>query len=177
MRYRIGWYSAVIFSALALINCTKANNAATDTGAAKMSAAPGPNFDKDAAERAIRQGDSLWLRSVRAKNVDSVMTLYASDAVTLQEGGPMQKGSDALRAYFTEWFKANPRDIDIKFGDIKFSDDGTLAYETGSFTGTMNGPGGKPMKASGDYLTVYKNDGGTWKAVADMSNSNSTPGK
>jgi uncharacterized protein (TIGR02246 family) len=177
MRHPFGRFSAVIVSVVALVGCTKANQASSDTGAAAVAAASGTTFDKSAAEKAIRQGDSLWLRSVTAKNVDSVMTLYASDAVSQQEGAPAQKGADAIRAGFTAWFKANPRDLNLTFGDIKFSDDGTLAYETGSFAGTMDGPGGKPMKEAGDYLTVYRNDGGTWKAVADMSNSTAQPGK
>jgi len=177
MRYPFGRYSAMIVSAVALVGCTKANQVSSDTSAAAVVAASGPSFDKGAAEKAIHQGDSLWLRSIAAKNVDSVMTLYSSDAVSLQEGGPMMKGSDAIRAGFTAWFKANPREITLNVGDIKFSDDGTLAYEAGSFAGTIDGPGGKPMKVGGDYLTVWKNDGGAWKAVADMSNSTAPPGK
>lgn len=177
MRHPFGRYSAMIVSVVALVGCAKANEASSDTGAAAVAAASGTTFDKSAAENAIRQGDSLWLRSVTAKNVDSVMTLYSSDAVSLQEGAPAQRGADAIRAGFMEFFKANPRDLNLTFGDIKFSDDGTLAYETGSFAGTMDGPGGKPMKASGDFVTIYKNDGGVWKAVVDMSNANAPPGK
>jgi len=84
----------------------------------------------------------------------------------MQEGVPAVKRTEGLRAIYAGFFKAMPRDFNVKLKGVDLSDDGTLAYDRGSFTATVNGPGDKPRK---------KIDG-RWVTVAEMSNS-SPPAK
>jgi len=50
---------------------------------------------------------------------------------------------------------------------------GDLVYTVGTYTLTMSGPKDKkPVTDKGKYMTLYKKQAdGTWKAVADMINS------
>lgn len=139
--------------------------------------APAHNFNQSAEVAAIHKQDELWTRAVTSRNLDSLMTLYTPDAISMSDGMPAAKGTDAIRTAYAGFLKANPRDLKVTSNDANFSDDGTVAYEHGSFAGTIDGPGGKPMKVAGDYLNVWKKDAGVWKTVEEISNSTLQPGK
>jgi len=168
----LSWTSAVLVCAI-MTACTSGSSTPGDTTAS--ASARSIKVDFDAARAAVLNRDSLWIRSVQAKNIDSLMTLYAPDAESMQEGVPAVKGTEALRAIYAGFFKAMPRDFNVKLKGVDLSDDGTLAYDRGSFTATVNGPGGKPLKVSGDYLNVWKKIDGRWVTVAEMSNSSPPP--
>ncbi len=157
---------------LFLSGCNKGTSASADSAAV---ASGGKSFDKSAARAEIIRADSAWLRLVQAKNVDSLMPYYAPEAVSMSEGTKAVKGTRDLRSAYTEMVKANVRDMTFKIDGVEFSDDGTMAYDHGSYSGTMDGPKGKPVKFSGNYLNVWKNIGGRWVMVAEISNS-SQPG-
>jgi ketosteroid isomerase-like protein len=70
-----------------------------------------------------------------------------------------------------EMVKSNFRDLTFKSEGVDFSDDGTMAYDYGTYGGTMDGPKGKPVKFTGSYLNVWKDVGGRWLMVAEISNS------
>ncbi len=160
------------------IGCTKKDtDDKTDSSAASAAASAAPVFDKAVSIAAIHSNNDLWLRSVTSRNLDSLMSTYASDAVAMDEGAPAAKGADAVRTAYAAFFKANPRDLKLDQHDAVFSDDGTMGWDDGTFTGTVDGPGGKPMKVSSDYLSVWKRDGGAWKIVREINNSNTTPTK
>ncbi|MEO7368270.1 MAG: DUF4440 domain-containing protein [Gemmatimonadaceae bacterium] len=160
------------------IGCTKKDtDDKTDSSEASAAASAAPVFDKEASIAAIHANNDLWLRSVASKNLDSLMSTYSSDAVSMSEGAPAAKGADAVRTAYAAFFKANPRDSKLDQHDAVFSDDGTMGWDDGTFTGTVDGPGGKPMKISSDYLSVWKRDGGAWKITREITNSNGTPAK
>lgn len=127
--------------------------------------------DKDAASAEILRADSAWMRHAQAKQVDSLMPYYASEAVSMSEGTKLAKGTNEIRSTYTEMLKANFRDMTFKHGGVQFSDDGTMAWDYGSFTGTVDGPNGKPMKVSGNALNVWKKIDGRWVMVAEINNS------
>lgn len=157
-----------------LSGCNKSTSASADS-AAVASSANGKSFDKDAARAEIMRADSAWGRLVQVKNVDSLMLYYAPDVASMSEGFKAVKGTRDLRAAYTEMVKANFRDLAINIDGVDFSDDGTMAYDHGSYGATMDGPKGKPAKATGNYLNVWKKIGGRWLMVAEISNS-SPPG-
>jgi len=168
----LSWASAGLICAI-VTACNGGSSTPGDTTA--MASARSTKVDFDAARAAVLNRDSLWIRSVQAKNIDSLMTLYAPDAESMQEGVAAVKGTEGLRAIYAGFFKAMPRDFNVKLKGVDFSEDGTLAYDRGSFMAKVNGPGGKPLKVSGDYLNVWKNIDGRWVTVAEMSNSSPPP--
>lgn len=59
--------------------------------------------------------------------------------------------------------------------DIKFSDDGTVAYETGKYSLGYADAKGNPVKDEGKYLIVWRKFDGKWKTVAESNNSDKAP--
>jgi ketosteroid isomerase-like protein len=108
---------------------------------------------------------------MQSKNIDSLMPYYAPEAVSMGEGSKAVKGTRDLRAAYNEMVKANFRDMTFKVDGVEFSDDGTMAYDHGSYSATMDGPKGKPVKIAGNYLNVWKNVGGRWVMLAEITNS------
>ena len=63
--------------------------------------------------------DSGWIRNVMAKNVDSLMTYYAPDAVSYGFGPPAT-GIDQIRTQYTGMVKATITDseVELKYGQV-----------------------------------------------------------
>jgi ketosteroid isomerase-like protein len=156
---------------LVLVACNKSTPATADS-ATVASGSTAKGFDKAAARAEIMRVDSGWTRNFMSKNVDSLMQYYSPDAVSMGEGIKAVTGAPAIRAAYVEGVKVNMRNPRITYGGIDFSDDGSLAYDHGTFTVTVDGPKGKPIDASGGFLNVFRKIGGRWVMVAEMSNSN-----
>ena len=153
-------------AAVLTAGCTKGASSTADTGmAATATAAP---VDMKADEAAIVAADSAWMRGVMAKNVDSVMIWYTPDAVSFGFGPPAA-GADQIRASYTEMVKSAMSDAKVLSNTVKFSDDGKMAYDYGTYSMTVTPPGGKPTKDTGGYLNVWRKVDGQWKLVAEMS--------
>jgi ketosteroid isomerase-like protein len=160
--------SITLVATLAVLNsaCYKGTNATADSAAAS-STASGKSFDRSAASAQILGNDSTFIRGMMAKNVDTVMCCYDNDAVSIGTGKPV-KGLGDLRRSYTDAVKANARDVTFHSDGVNFSDDGTMAWDYGTFSQTVDVKG-KATKQSGNFLNVWKNEGGKWKIVAEIS--------
>jgi uncharacterized protein (TIGR02246 family) len=158
------------FAEIIVLSCVIAGCAkkADNTDTAMTSAAAAAPADRSADMRTIVALDSGWIRNVMAKNVDSLMTYYAPDAVSYGFGAPAS-GTDQIRGLYTEMVKATITDPKLNSNTVKFSDDGTMAFDHGTYAMTMAPPGGKPSTEAGAFLNVWKKMDGQWKLVAEMS--------
>ena len=152
---------------LLLSGCSKSTPATADSSAPSSTATG--SFDENAARAQILGADSAFVRALTSKNVDSLMVYYDPSVVSL--GKTAVKGTSDLRKSYTESVKTNPRDLTFQSGGVKFSDDHSMAWDYGTFSQTSDGPNGKPAKVSGTFLNVWKNVGGRWKIVAEISSS------
>jgi uncharacterized protein (TIGR02246 family) len=153
--------------------CSKKETYATaDSGNAMATAAPA---DRGADVAMIVGLDSAWLRNVMAKNVDSIMTFYTSDAVSYGFGSSPASGTDQLRALYTEFVKSSVTDPKLNSNTVNFSEDGMMAYDHGTYSMTVTPPGGKATKENGAYLNVWRKVDGQWKLVAEMSTPIAAP--
>jgi len=75
-----------------------------------------------------------------------------------------------LRASYDKAVKSNPRDLSFQSGGVNFSNDHSMAWDYGTFSQTMDGPKGKPVKGSGSFVNVWKNVGGRWLIVGEIGN-------
>ena len=160
---------ALLAGSMLLFGCSKTNSATADTSAASSTAAG--TFDETAARAQILAADSAYLRALQAKNVDSLMIYYDPGVVSLSEGMKPVKGTADLRTSYAQVVKGNPHDLSFQSGGVNFSNDHSMAWDYGTFSGTSNGPNGKPVKGTGSFVNVWKNVGGRWLIVAEISNS------
>jgi ketosteroid isomerase-like protein len=149
-----------------LSGCAKTTPATADS-----SAATNTSFDESAARAQILAADSAYLRGLQSKNVDSLMIYYDPDVVSMSEGMKAVKGTGSLRTSYAQVVKSNARDLSFQSGGVNFSNDHSMAWDYGTFSGTANGPNGKPMKETGSFVNVWKSVGGRWLMVAEISNS------
>ena len=154
-----------------IAGCSKASDAPADTSAA---AAPALT-DRTADASTIVAMDAGWMRNLIAKNVDSLMTYYTPDAVSYGFGPTPSTGSDQIRAQYTEMVKATVTNPKITPGAVEFSDDGTMAYDHGTYQMTTAMPGKKPTNESGAFLNVWRKVDGQWKLVVEMSTPVTAP--
>ncbi|HEX2602594.1 MAG TPA: nuclear transport factor 2 family protein [Gemmatimonadaceae bacterium] len=153
----------ILGSIVLMAGCGKS---AAPTADSAGSPAAQSNFDENAARRQIIAADSAFVRAIASKNVDSLMIYYDPSVVSL--GKTVVSGTDNVRRTYTEVVKNPPTNVNFQSGGVNFSDDHSMAWDYGtvSQTATVNG---KPVRTSGTYLNVWKNVGGQWKIVAEIS--------
>jgi ketosteroid isomerase-like protein len=149
-----------------LSGCAKTTPATADS-----SSATNTSFDESAARAQILAADSAYLRGLQSKNVDTLMIYYDPSVISMSEGMKEVKGTADLRTSYAQVVKSNPRDMSFHSGGVNFSNDHSMAWDYGTFGGTSNGPNGKPVKGNGSFVNVWKNVGGRWLMVAEISNS------
>jgi uncharacterized protein (TIGR02246 family) len=153
------WSFAVLAScclALLVLSCEQRQQPASDTRAAD--------------EAAIRAINPAWFKSYNAGDVNSVVALYAEDAVVNAPGVPAARGQAAIREYFQKDIAASAAaGVTTNSGpstDVGVS--GDLGWEWGTFTVTNKS--GATIDA-GKYVTVCAKRDGKWLVVRDIWNS------
>jgi ketosteroid isomerase-like protein len=167
---------AIVLLAGSLLSsgCSKPTPATADSAAVSSTATStpaAPAFDETAARGAILGADSAYMRALQSKTVDSLMIYYEPSVVSMSEGAKPVKGAQDLRTAYNKVVKTNPRDLSFQSCGVSFSDDHSMAWDWGTFKGTSDGPTGKPVTGTGSFLNVWKNVGGRWFLVAEISNS------
>lgn len=159
--------SLTLVAVLAVLQsaCYKGTSGSADSTSAS-STASGKSFDRNAASAEILGNDSAFIRGMVSKNVDSVMCCYDNDAVSLG-AGKTTKGLSDIRKSYVEAVKTNVKDVTFHSDGVNFSDDGSMAWDYGTFSQTADVKG-KPTKQGGNFLNVWKNVGGKWKIVAEI---------
>jgi uncharacterized protein (TIGR02246 family) len=147
---------------------------AGDTAIARSAPAP---FDRAAAEAEIRQGDQEFFNAVKGKDAEAIANSYTRDAISNPPNSPPLRGHDEILKYNQEFLKLPKLTMTGETGTIGFSDDGTLAYNTGKYTATFADARGRTIKDEGKYLNVLRKEGGKWKVVVDAFSSNLPPPK
>jgi ketosteroid isomerase-like protein len=157
---------------LALCGCNKPTPATADSAAVSSTASTtaSATFDEAAARAQILGADSAFQRGLMGKHVDSLMVYYDPDVVSMGSGGKATKGTSDVRAMYDKAIKSNPRDLTFHSDGVNFSNDHSMAWDYGTYTQAADGPSGKPVKGAGNFLNVWKNVGGKWLIVAEISN-------
>jgi ketosteroid isomerase-like protein len=131
-----------------------------------------------ADEQAIRAIEADWGAVVGvagAKDIDKWMSFYADDAAVFNPNEAAMIGKASIRGGLMKML-ATPegQSMTLSFMGRKVvvARSGDLAYSEGTYTSSMKDAKGKPITDKGNYVTVWKKGAdGTWKAVADIYNS------
>src|SRR6266550_1493099 len=155
-----GAIALVTVGGLLLSSCNKPVPATADSSTASSTTAG--SFDENAARAQILGADSAFQRALQSKHVDSLMVYYDPGVVSMGSGPKPIKGTTDLRATYDKVVLTNQRNLSFQSGGVNFSNDHSLAWDYGTYTGTSDGPGGKPVTHSGTFMNVWKNVGGRW---------------
>ena len=155
----------IALGSLLLSGCSKSTPATADSATVSSTAA---TFDETAARAQILGADSAFQRALQSKHVDSLMVYYDPDVVSMGANAKPIKGTTDVRAAYDKTVKSNNRNLSFQSGGVNFSSDHSMAWDYGTYTGTSDGPNGKPLTHSGSFMNVWKNVGGRWVIVAEI---------
>jgi ketosteroid isomerase-like protein len=161
----------IAVSSLLFVGCNKPTPATADSATASStttSSTAATAFDENAARAQILGADSAFQRALVSKHVDSLMAYYDPDVVSMGANAKPIKGTTDLRASYDKAVKANNRNLSFQSGGVNFSNDHSMAWDHGTYTGTADGPNGKPVTHSGSFMNVWKNVNGRWLIVAEI---------
>jgi ketosteroid isomerase-like protein len=106
--------------------------------------------------QALRQATTTLETSFNAKDVDTILTLYADNSVFMPPNKPLLRGRGPLKGFYDSMLHAGSTDLKLTPDDV--AGHGPLADETGSYS-MMNGQ----THDRGKFLFVFRNLGGNWK--------------
>lgn len=139
--------------------------------------APAPLPDTRAADvQAVKDLEAAWAKDAAAKDPDKWASYFTEDGSGLYPGAPVLNGRAAIKAALATYVSDPNFSLTFASNRAMASKGGDMVYTQGSYTMTMTDPKTKkPVTDHGKYLTVFvKQPDGSWKAVADTFNSDST---
>lgn len=161
---------------VAVLACSTKSNPPADTTMAAQSVTT-PPADRAAEEAAIKQADEQFFAAVNARNATAAADAYADDAVYMEAGSPAITGKDAIRKQLEGLVKLPQISMSGGATNIKFSDDGTMAYEEGKFSLGYADAKGKAVKEDGKYLIIWRKSDGKWKTVSESNSMDKAAGQ
>jgi len=129
-----------------------------------------------AVRKAIDEGNARYIDACAKLDADAFAAIYDRNGASLQRGGEVVLGRDAIaKTTREEWKKlTGPLIVTIKTQEVWLVAD--IAYETGLYTFGVTSSGAGTKQLSGRYVTLWKKqaDGG-WRIFRDMSVSQDEP--
>jgi ketosteroid isomerase-like protein len=123
-------------------------------------------------EQALRDLDAQWSAAAGAKDLDKTVSYYAEGAIVMPPNASAATTKEAIRSVWKEMLTTPGAAISWKATKVEVAKSGDLAYVSGTYEETITDASGKPVNDRGKYVEIFKKQpDGTWKAVADIWNS------
>lgn len=148
-----------------------------DENAAAAAPVAVPRIDTTAAVAAIRRNDDAFFAAVKARDAKAAAMLYAPDATSMPANSPPVVGRDAIEKYNQEFLKLPKLTMTGESQLIRFSGDGTMAYDAGRYSVSFVDAKGHAVTDEGKFLNVLRPVNGEWLVVVDAFSSNQPPPK
>ena len=157
MKFQMGFLMAV---ALLIFSCKPA---------VETTATPEPIIvDLAQVKAEIQELENGWSAASNARYINTIMGLYADDAVSMPEGKPTESGKDAIKASIeADWAKA-PEGQMVNFVTQEVYGDGEIVTEIGT-SETKNASG--EVTSSGKYFAIWKKVDGKYLCMREIYNS------
>jgi uncharacterized protein (TIGR02246 family) len=139
--------------------------------------APAPPPDTRVSDvRSVKDIEAVAVKEANAKDPEKWSEFFAEDASGLFPGGGILNGRATIKAAVAPLFADPNFSLSLQPTRAMASKGGDMAYLQGTYTMTMTDPKTKkPITDKGKYLTIFaKQPDGSWKAVADTYNSDSS---
>lgn len=141
---------------------TSADSSARDS--TKLRAGSAQSMSR--AEAAVRQVTKEWALACNTRQLDDLVSTYATDAMILRPNHPPVRGSAAIREFFFAALDAGLGEVELE--TLRVDVVGDMAYEAGRCKMLVPFVVGKRREERGKYLTVLARQAkGEWKIVAD----------
>jgi uncharacterized protein (TIGR02246 family) len=128
---------------------------------------------READIKAVKGVEAAWVNDIATKDVDKFASYFSEDASFLLPNAPMINGRDDIKAALKPMLADPNFALTFHSTRAEASKGGDFVYTVGTYSMTMSRPKDKTaVTDKGKYLTVFKKQSdGSWKAVADMINS------
>jgi ketosteroid isomerase-like protein len=128
--------------------------------------------DTAADEAALRAADQTFMRAYWKGDLETVVALYAEDAVLLPADAPEVKGRDAIRKYYAADIAGHKPGEAGMILDSTQGASGNLGWSSGRVKDTAaNGA----TTWAGKFLSVSRKVNGKWLYLRDTWNSDGPP--
>lgn len=108
--------------------------------------------------------------------IDTSLSQYTDDAISMPNNEPMVRGKEALREFSRRMMAMGIKFSKAEFKTLEVQVIGSYAYEVGTYIMTVQMPGMAESTDDGKYLTVYQQaPDGTWKIKVETWNTNRPP--
>jgi uncharacterized protein (TIGR02246 family) len=143
----------------------------TTVSLAQAKPAAAPAAKSDDGTKVIKDTEAAWVKAFASKDATKPTDFYTDDAV-LMANGPTVSGKPAILAVWKGMLADPNFSLTFSSTKVEMAKSGELAYSFGTYTLTLSDAKKKKMTDKGKYLTVWKKQAdGSWKAVADVANS------
>ena len=122
---------------------------------------------------AIRNIEDQWAVANKAKDINKVVSIFASDAVQIEPDKPINVGIEAIRKSWEIYFSDTTylhNTFTQTIDNIEISASGDLGYARGtshSSTKTANGT----VENVSNFIDIYKKIDGEWKCIVGIWNN------
>jgi uncharacterized protein (TIGR02246 family) len=121
-------------------------------------------------ETAVRKIMQDWVFACNSRQLDDLVSTYASDALVLRPNHPAVRGTVAIREFFFAALDSGVGDVEID--PIRLDVIGDVAYEAGRCKMLVPVAVGKRREERGKYLALLaRQPNGEWRIVSDCWSS------
>jgi ketosteroid isomerase-like protein len=131
-----------------------------------------PKVDMVAEAEAIRNIEDQWMAANKVKDINKVISIFASDAVTLEPNKPITIGTEAIKKSWELWFSDTTylhNAITYTIDNIEVSASGDIGYARGSTHYSIKTSNGI-VKLDDKFVDIYKKIDGEWKCIVGIWN-------
>jgi uncharacterized protein (TIGR02246 family) len=144
--------------------------AAPDSAMRDAKLRPAGTAPMSRAETAVRKVTLDWALACNNKQLDDLVSTYATDALVLRPNHPAIRGSAAIREYFVAVLDAGLGEVELD--PLRVDVIGDVAYEAGRCKMLVPVVVGKRREERGKYMTLLvKQANAEWRIAADCWSS------
>lgn len=128
--------------------------------------------DMAALRKTIDEFDAASVDAMMSGNMETLMSYYADDAMSMPPNMGTLKGKAAIESWMNDMAQSGMKMTSVEFGTTELDASGTIAYLLGTYDMAMEMPGMGEMKDAGKYISIWKKQAdGSWKVHAEIWNS------
>jgi len=143
---------------------------ASDSAMRDAKLRPAGSAPMSRAETAVRKVTLDWALACNNKQLDDLVSTYATDAIVLRPNHPAIRGTAAIREYFVGVLDAGLGEVELD--PLRVDVIGDVAYEVGRCKMLVPVVVGKRREERGKYMTLLvKQPNGEWRIAADCWSS------